>query len=121
MVRFNGLENAALRTAFALVEFPLFLWPQESIKTVFGYCTVNVILVEPCSDPLAALTVTVLVPVGVPVFGRVLPPLLLLPPQATHRVERPRTAINASSRRPRQVRLRPAIETMPRKPGSRMA
>ena len=86
-----------------------------------SYCTISVIFVEPCKVPLVALTVTVLVPGGVPVFGGGVVPLLLPPPQASHRTGRPKTTINASSRRPRNVRLRPAMETMPRKPGSKMA
>jgi hypothetical protein len=43
-----------------------FRFPFALNNIVCGYCTVNVILVEPSSFMLIALTVTVLVPVGVP-------------------------------------------------------
>jgi len=67
-------------------------------------------------DPAVAVTVTVLVPAGVP---GLLGPLLLPPPQAgIENVESAKTAMKPNRRILRSVRFRlPADMTSPRKPG----
>jgi hypothetical protein len=67
-----------------------------------------------------AVTVTVLLPAGVPgLLGVLLPP----PPHpGIHRTESAKTAMKLSSRMPRHVRLRFPVDSIsPKKPGSNRA
>ena len=82
------------------------------------YCTVSLRVVDACNVPLVALTVTVLVPGGVPCLGG---GLLLLPPHATQTVVRLNTEMSASICKARDLRPCPAIVTIPRNPGNHIA
>jgi hypothetical protein len=69
--------------------------------------------------PVVAVTITLLVPAGVPgLLG-----LLLPPPQAgIHKVESANTATRLNKRAPRNPRLRfPVVISSPKTPGSSMA
>lgn len=70
------------------------------------------------SDPAVAVTVTVLVPVGVPDFEELLPLLAL---HATHTKQKVRAHSNPAGRIPRRVRLRTPAEANPSKQGSSIA
>lgn len=93
--------------------------PQPQLfRTTSSYCTVSVIEVRWDSCPAVAVTITVLVPVGVPVLmgGGVLEP-----PQATTSEQRVTKQSKVSRRIARRLRLRAPEKTKPKKPGSNMA
>ena len=81
-------------------------------------------LVTGAAPPVVALTVTVELPTGVPVFPPPPPPLELPPQEPSHSVEAPSTRIRPSILMPLPIpvhdRLRPpTTKTIPSNPGSK--
>jgi len=94
--------------------------PQPQIfRTTSSYCTISVIEVWWESCPAVAVTITVLVPGGVPPVPMVV--VLPEPLQATTSEQKVTPQSKVSRRIARRLRLRAPEKTKPKKPGSNRA